>query len=270
ALAKRLGIATVTGEALQAIPMERLLAASRPPYAPIIDGRILTRHPFDPDAPSQSLDIPLMAGNVATETRIHLFGSNPANFRLDADEVRRRLARFLRVDDDRARGIMSAYQAADPAATPGDILGAVTTDYTYIRNTRRVATLQALAGRAPVFSYLFMRRTPVHGGILRAPHASELAFVFGTTDAAADLVGTGPDVAPMTRIMIATWSAFARNGDPTNALLPHWPRHDGRENRSMLLNVKSEVQRDPGGEARAALEGLPWFEYGMSTQYGQP
>jgi hypothetical protein len=35
----------------------------------------------------------------------------------------------------------------------------------------------------------------------------------------------------------------------------------------MLLDVKCEVRRDPGGEARAALDGLPWFTYSMPTNY---
>ena len=192
-----------------------------------------------------------------------------ANFSLDLAEVQRRLSRFLKVDPAEAKRIMEAYRAADPNSSPSDILAAITTDYIYIRNTRRVATLQALSGRAPVYSYLFTRRTPVDGGILRSPHASEVAFVFGTTDAATDLIGTGPDVAPLTRIMIATWSTFARTGNPNNSALPEWPRHDGRENYSMLLDVKSEVRRDPGGEARAALDGLPWYVYGTPTNYLQ-
>lgn len=269
-LVTRLGLAKATGEALQAVPMERLLEATRGPYAPIVDGRTFTRHPFDPDAPPTSSGIPLMAGNVATETRIHMYGASPSNFALDAMEVRRRIARFLRVEDARAGRIIETYQMADPSATPSDILGAVSTDYIYIRNTRRVATLQALSGQAPVYSYVFTRRTPVYGGVLRSPHASEVAFVFGTTDAATDLIGTGPDVTPLTRIMIATWSTFAHTGNPNNSMLPEWPRHDGRENYSMLLNVKSEVRRDPGGEARAALDGLPWYVYGMPTNYLQP
>lgn len=94
-----------------------------------------------------------------------------------------------------------------------------------------------------------------------SPHTCETPFIFGTTGAARACVGEGADLAPMTRMMMATWAAFARTGDPNNATLPHWPRLDGRK-RMMVLDNTPRAAIDPGGEARAALERLPHFGYG--------
>lgn len=268
-LARQYGLTKATGEALQAIPMERLIAA-RGDFRPLVDGRTFTRHPFDPDAPALAHNIPLMAGNCASETRLFLYGGGIENFFLTAQEVRRRLERFLRTEGAETRRIMQAYQSAEPDASPSDLLGAVTTDYIYIRNTRRVATLKSAAGGAPVYSYLFTRRTPVAQGILRCPHMSEVAFVFGDPTAAWMVGGNGPDVAPLTRVMIATWSAFAHTGNPNNATVPHWPKHDPDDQFSMLLNVASHVEKNPGGQIRTALKQLPHFDYSMPTNYTHP
>ena len=45
--------------------------------------------------------------------------------------------------------------------------------------------------------------------------------MFGTAAKASDMVGTGPDLEQLTKMMIATWSAFAHTGDPNNASLPN-------------------------------------------------
>ncbi len=271
-LAGQLGLPRLSGEALQALPMDRLVAAfvAAPlPYRPILDGRTFTRNPFDPDAPPMSRDIPFMAGNTASETRLKM-ASDPRNFSLEPDEVQRRTARFLQIDPVEAGRIMEAYRDADPRASVSDLLGAISTDYAYIRNTRRAALLQAAAGRAPVYTYLFNWRTPALEGLLQSPHSVEVPFVFGTPHEAVDTVGISPDHATLTKMMIATWSAFAYTGDPNNSTLPQWPRYDGKDRSTMVLDVKSRLESDPGGKARAAIEHLPFYEYSMPQNYAKP
>ena len=64
----------------------------------------------------------------------------------------------------------------------------------------------------PVFAYLFARRSPIEGGRTGATHTAEVPFIFGTAGAARACVGDGPDIEPMTRMMMATWATFARSG----------------------------------------------------------
>jgi para-nitrobenzyl esterase len=268
-VATRLGLPKASGEALQAVPMDRLIAAMHDEvraFRPVLDGRTFTRHPFDPNAPTISADIPLMTGNVANEVRLAL-ARNPKNFSLDADEVSRRVARFLRVDSDETDHILKAYRAADPQASPSDLLAAVTTDYMYIRNTRRLALLKSMAPGAPSYVYVFTWRTPVMDGVLRSPHAVEVPFIFGTTAIAASMVGSGPDLLALTALMIATWSAFAHEGNPNNRTLPHWPRYDTRHRSTMTLNLSSTVERDPGAQARTVLDHLPFYEYNNPANF---
>jgi para-nitrobenzyl esterase len=250
--------------------MQTLVAAlaARPRhYRPIRDGRTFTRHPFDPDAPALSRAMPFMTGYTATETRLAL-AVDPANFALGMDAVEQRLARFLRIDAQATRHIVDAYRAEDAAASPGDLLAAITSDQISVRNTLRAAALQA--STAPVFVYRFDWRTPVRDGLLRSPHTVELPFLFGTAETASGLVGTGPDRQTLTEMMIATWSAFAHRGDPTNDTLPLWPRFDAGERHTMLLDVQPRVERAPGEAARAALAALPVFEYSMPQNFARP
>ena len=270
-LAQRLGIGRPTGAALQAVPMEHLAAQMQgmpPVFRPVLDGVTFPANPFDPAAPAGAGDIPTMFGNAATECTLYM-AANMANFSLDGPEVERRLARFLRTGPAATAAIMDAYRTAMPAATPSQVMAAVTTDYTYRRNTTAEAALQSAAARAPVYAYVFDWRTPVRGGVLQSPHTSEVPFVFGTAPAAEALLGTGPDIAPLTQMMLAAWSAFAHTGNPANPHLPAWPRYEATQRSTMLLSRESTVASNPGGDRREALAGLPPFEYSMPVNYPQ-
>lgn len=264
-VAKSLGLPHLTGAALQNVPLQKLIAASRGRHRPILDHRTFTRHPFDPDAPPSASGIPLLIGNVETETRIMLAAASLDNFRLRESEVKERLSRFLHLDAPQTAEIFKAYQSAYPTDAPGDLLAAITSDYSYVRNTRRMADLQAR--HSAVYTYMFTRRTPALNGLLRSPHEADVPFVFGTASVAANMVGTGHDIAPMTRIMIATWAAFAHTGTPNNRWLPQWPRHAFSQSPCMLLDVHSRVGPVPGANARASLHALPLYEYNMPGNY---
>jgi para-nitrobenzyl esterase len=68
----------------------------------------------------------------------------------------------------------------------------------------------------------------------------------------------------MTRCMMSTWAAFVRSGNPNNSTLPAWKPYSDAESQTMVLSVESRLAVDPGGQARAALDVLPYFGYGYS------
>jgi para-nitrobenzyl esterase len=270
-LAQKLGIDRPSGAALQAVPMDTLIPLMKgmpPVFRPVLDGVIFQANPFDPAAPAGAGDIPTMFGNAATECTLYM-AANMANFSLDQAEVERRIARFLRTDKAATARIIDAYRSAAPEETPSQIMAAVTTDYTYRRNTTREAALQSAAAQAPVYTYVFDWRTPVRGGVLQSPHTLEVPFVFGTAPDAEALVGAGPDIAPLTKMMVASWSAFAHTGNPSNPHVPAWPRYEATQRSTMMLSRESTMASNPGGEARQALADLPPFEYSIPVNYPQ-
>ncbi len=268
-LARNLGVARATGEALQQVPVERLvaaMAATSVRFRPVLDGRTLLRHPFDPDAPPLSRMVPLMTGNMATETTRHL-AADPRNFAVTMDQVRRRMETYLPTDAAAVARVIQTYAAANPGASPSVILTAITTDFQFIRNTRRQAELQAAAGQAPVYSYIFDWRSKAEAGHIKSPHGMDVAFIFGTMAADSGLIGAPVELDRMSAIMMASWTAFARTGNPGTPLLPHWPQFDAVHRRTMMLDLESHVDDDPGGVARASLDGLPFYDYRMPISF---
>jgi para-nitrobenzyl esterase len=267
--ATKLGLAKADGVALQKVPAAHLLAAMKgmhDQFRPVLDQRSFTRNPFDPDAGAYSLDVPLLIGNAATETTLFL-ASQPGNFTLAAPEVQRRLGRFLQLDAAATGRLLAAYQASLPGASPYELLAQITTDYVFRRNTTEIALRQSARASAPVYTYVFDWRTPVMGGMLHSPHTSEVPFVFGTAATATGLIGSGADIAPLTRQMMSTWAAFAHTGNPNNATLPSWPRFDAAARATMRLDRDSQVASNPGGAERAALASLPFYEYSTGFNF---
>jgi para-nitrobenzyl esterase len=267
-LAKALDVARLDGDALQRVSMPALLAAletTTGAFRGMIDGRSFDSDPFGDSAPALSAGVPVLAGCTNTESTYYM-RADPRNFALALADVQRRLQRFLQIDGARVDTLIDAYRAAYPDYRPSDILIMITSDYIFKRNTYGMAALQAASARAPVYAYLFSRETPIEGGRVRSPHTTEVPFVFGTTTAAQAHVGTGSDIQPMTERMMATWASFARSGDPNNPLVPAWTPFTDGNRQTMVLDVASRLAADPGGEARAGLEGLPYFGYGHSIQ----
>ena len=78
ALMTELGVSEI--DKLQSVPVDKILVALtalKPPlgWGPVVDGQALPRHPFAPDAPAISADVPLMLGSNLTETTF--FGNTP-------------------------------------------------------------------------------------------------------------------------------------------------------------------------------------------------
>ena len=45
--------------------------------------------------------------------------------------------------------------------------------------------------------------------------------------------------------------------------MPAWPTYDTGNRSTMMLDVESHVEKDPGGNARRALDSLPPYEYNV-------
>ncbi len=270
ALSAQTGVPLSDGKEWQALPMETLVTAHAKvnrPFRPVLDGRTFKRHPLDPDAPPTAAGMPFMTGNTATETW-HALRGNPKNFALEIGDVENRLDRFLHTDRAGTRRILDLCRGLNPTASPSDLLAMVTTEQMYVRNTTRGALLQS-RNAAPVYGYIFGWETPVDGGRWHSPHGLELPFIFGPKTWEF-LTGTGPDIAPLTRMMIATWAAFAHTGNPNNRFLPAWPRFDGARAAKMVLGLPGKVVDHHGQALREALSGSPYFEYTEGGNFVRP
>lgn len=257
-----LGLTPATARQILTVPMERLLAPAPPGQGgpggalisgggPVVDGRVIPRHPFDPDAPEMSAHVPLLIGSNRTE--MTLIGAAPATFALDEAGLRARLAPQL---DNRLEPAIAAFRANRPKASPSDLYFEIVTWLRTTRDTLDVAELRAARGGAPTYLYQFTWPTPVEGGRYRTPHYLELPFVFNNLRGAESLVGDGPELQPMADRFGLLWTSFARTGVPSAPRTPAWPAFtlDGHE--TMMIDTAPRLVRDPFQREREAMKGV--------------
>ena len=82
--------------------------------------------------------------------------------------------------------------------------------------------------------------SPAMRGVLGACHALEMPFMFGTLHHPMEqrFAGTGPEAERLSEVMMNTWIAFVRTGDPNYEGPDTWPMYD-RENRQTMLFGKA-------------------------------
>ena len=95
---ERLGLTADTIDQIRTMPIEKIQAAAAGSMAgsgPVVDGRSLKRHPFTPDAPAQSKDVPLLIGLNRTESTLLIGSRDPSLFELSWEALPGKLAFLL-------------------------------------------------------------------------------------------------------------------------------------------------------------------------------
>ncbi len=262
ALVAELGLVRLDIGALQKIDPKTLLKASvaaeakagvrRPldggmgSFASMIDGVTLLRDPFEPDAPSESADVPLMIGTTKDELTLFL-ATMPGFGSMNEAEAAAILEAFTGAP---APDALAFYGALQPQETPTYRLTNLLTDRLARRPSTTVAERKAVQGCGLVYNYVLAWETPVLGGIMRSTHALDVPLVFDNAAFAKGLVGTGPDVQMMANAMSGAWLAFARDGAPNGSLIPHWPAYSIDRRATMVFDTESRVVEDYAHETR--------------------
>ena len=184
-------------------------------WAPTVDGNVLPAQPFDPVAPAQSKDIPVMIG-----TTLHEFTAStyvPA-FRTIGQE--QAVGMLRQKYGDRTDEFVSLFGKVYPGYQPKDLMDV---DFTFRPGAVEQASLKASQGGAPVYMYMFAWESPVMDGILRSTHCMEIPFVFDNALRHASMTGGGADAQALAKKMSTAWANFARTGNPNAEGLPEWP-----------------------------------------------
>lgn len=276
ALSKRLHRKNGDLEALQKVPAEQLLDATtqlliatggEDRFRPMIDHRTLSRHPFYPEAPATSADIPLLIGYAATEASFYL-ASDSANRSLTLEQARHRLKRFMKLDDGGASRLLSEYSANHPKALPIDLLMHAAGDHMYRLTTIEGAEQKAQQGGSPAFLYEFAFSSPAYEGFVRSPHTAEIPYVFGNIEMARAFTGSSESASMQMQEAMGVWARFARTGDPNGGKLPHWTPFNLESRATMLFDAPStRLAFDPGGADRKVMARFPRFAPGSPLNF---
>ena len=273
----RLGIRSSDASRLRQLPADRIIAAltgggaaggqsgqAGPAqdlslrYVPVVDGRTLPGHPFEP-ASDLSADVPILTGSNECEGIPYGNPDDPywTSEPTDAVSLRDRVKQLLSVDEGAADRLVALYRSNRPNDTPGDIAAVIAGDASALRQASyTIAERKFSQRRAPVYLYSFNWRSPVRNGKLRTMHGMELPFVFDHPDLISFMTGMGADRYDLATRMSESWVAFARSGNPNHSGLPRWSPWNPTDWPTMVFNREAVAMNDPWGDERRALAGL--------------
>lgn len=209
-------------------------------FAPVVDGITLPRHPWDPDAPSISADVPMIVSSVLDERSYRMgdFAMDEAGLLAFAKE---RLG-------ERAADAVAAYRAEDPDAKPFLLAARMDSDLTFRKGAFAQAELKARQGGAPVWTYLWTEPSPAVDGRFGAVHGIDVAPSLYNTRGA--LNGSSPSANELAAAIAGSWAAFAANGDPNNERVPEWKPYSAPRRTTMIFDQDLRVEDDPRAEFR--------------------
>lgn len=242
--------------ALDAMPMERLMEAATVSSAwlPVVDGVVLPRDPFDPDAPPVSNDVSMILGNTHDETRGLIGGTQPALFSLTWDEVPAALQKNVGayLGGMQPGEIVAKYRTWYPQYSPSDVFFAAATAFRswpgqVIEAERRAQS----PAQKRTWVYQMDWASPVAGGRFGAPHTIDIPFYFDNLALAPGMVGKDVAAAqPLADAMSEALIAYAKKGDPNNPKCPRWPSYELKNRSTMVWKLPPQVVNDPRGEER--------------------
>ena len=261
ALLEALGLTKETISEIDTLPVETILAAAQEVYAtgkrpgarPVVDGVNIARHPFSPDAPAQSIDVPLLIGSTKHEMTMLAGAARPEWFELNWETLPAALAEAIPGADGEV--IMTGYRQLHPDLDASTLFFEAVTDHSVFgRGSFTMADRKSEQSGAPVFQYYLTWETPVEGGKWGATHALDLAFMFDNVAKSESMSGTGESQQALADVMSEAWLAFARDGDPNHDGLPDWPEYTVEDRATMIFDNELRVVNDPRGQERAIID----------------
>ena len=269
AVLHELGLTRASLMELHSVPMQHLLAVIGPaqqairaspwpvldryPFGPVVDGTLLPRQPFDPDATAVSIDIPLIIGDCTHESSLFLAHDDKVWHRtLTEAELQ---TRVTAVAGEHAARVVETYRRLYPDACPAERLIATLTDCNFRIRSLLLAERKAAQRGAPVWMYSFAWRTPLFDGRLGAPHAIDVPFTFDTLEFT-NATDRSAGAHALAAAMAGAWAAFAHDGTPRHAAMPEWPVYTPGERTTMILDAPCRVEHDPGREGRVLWQEI--------------
>ena len=268
AVVEELGISPCKIDQIQKVPYETLLAAGEKAvaklkaeaekegfasfifgWAPTVDGAVLPRQPFDPQAPEQSKDIPMMIG-----TTLHEFSASTYVPQLRTISQDAAVAYLKNTYGPRTEEFIGLFEKTYPKYEPKDLID---TDFIFRPSAVEQANIKFRQGGAPVYTYMFCWESPVMDGILRSTHCMEIPFVFNNADLHASMTGGGAEAIALADRMSQAWINFAHTGNPNAEGLPQWPEYTTTEGATMFFDNTCEVKYNHDKELIGFIRQFP-------------
>jgi para-nitrobenzyl esterase len=222
-------------------------------FSPVVDGKILPQHPYDPVAAPTAADVPMIISSVENEQSVSWADSSLESITLDqvVERLKQR-AGFGPGLGDSAKEVVESYAKAFPGRKPIEIWSLASS------NRQSVVALADVKSKqpAPVYVNWFTWQPPLFDNRLRAFHCVDICFWFSNTDLMLTHTGGGARPRALSAKMAGALLQFMRTGNPNGGGLPNWPKYSADNGETMILDDKCDVKNDPDREARKALPVL--------------
>ena len=202
----------------------------------------MTHDAFDPAAPAESAEIPLIVSTTLEDAALSL-----TNFNLSEADLKALIDKRYQT---KGAEILALYRKYYPQKSPYLIQAMMLTDAGFRRSAIRQAELKAAQGKGAIYMYQWEWPTPAFGGRYGAVHGLDVS---GSFREARD----GNDAARVADQLSSSWVAFAKTGNPNNPRIPPWPTFDAKTRATMVFGTPTQLENDPRGEIRSFWERMP-------------
>ena len=242
----RLGIAKGNIAEIQKVPWQRILEAQTSlgagaSFSPVVDGKLLPHHPFDPGAPPESADVPVIISTTLEDGALRL-----TNFDLTEDGLRTMLNQRYGA---KAEPMLAMYRNRYPHKSPYLIQAEIDTDAGFRRSAILQAERKSQQGKAPAYMYLWSFPSAGFGGKFGAIHGTDVSATFNSYRDGIGGTGSGEQRDLWSRFA-SSWVAMAKSANPNNSKIPSWPAYDTNTRATMIFDSEVRVENDPRSEIR--------------------
>jgi para-nitrobenzyl esterase len=253
-LLAKLGIAKTRIADIQKVSWQQLLEAQtaamadHAAFAPVLDGKYLPHDPFDPTAPAESANVPIIVSTTLEDAALSL-----TNFDLDE-------AGLTKILSDRFNGkgaeIVELYRKFYPNKTPFLIQAQAFTDAGGRKNATFQCELKHKQGTAPAYMYLWAWTTGGFDGKFGAVHGIDVsASFYNLRDQVVNCGNKSGSI--MAERLASAWVAMAKTGDPNNAKIPHWEAYNAEARPTMVFDTNTMLVHDPRSDIRKFWLNMP-------------
>ena len=241
AVVKELGLKPGPNVDLSKFTYEELVAAGnrasrgmgRGGFSPVVDGKYLVQHPFDPTGAECSKDVPMLIGSNLNE----FCYTNNVPFTME--QVKERM--LPRLGEEKFAQFVAEFERVYPGGEPKEL---VNTDFRTRGNVIRQATAKQAQGGANAYVYLFAWKSEVNDGALAACHGMELPFMFNNIANQREMTGGTPEAYAVADVVSSAWIAFIKTGDPNCKDVPAWEPFNPQENPTMVFDNVTVLKKN--------------------------
>jgi para-nitrobenzyl esterase len=240
----KLGAAKGDLARLQSMPFEQIVE-SQGNTGPVLDGAVIPRDPFDPDAPALSASVPMIIGGCLEEWSFTI--DDTSN---DENSVRNWIGGQLKRShaEGRADEMLAAYRRVYPQKNGLLLRAVIATDSSIRRSAVAMAERKTAQGAAPAYLYRWDWPAAGEGAHWGAVHGTDLSPALANPTTA--VTGDTPDGRLLARQLGSSFVAFARTGDPNNAAVPRWDPYGPSQRAAMIFGARTRAVDDPNGDLR--------------------